>query len=201
MRRGYLGWAALSGLAAGLTRPNGFWLSLPLFVMAFSDRQRWTRAIAIASAPVIGLAIYSCFLYLRFGDALAWVHGQAAWGIPLLGRPSAPDPVPARLNSIKITEVVTYFGNIVAFGAAVAAIRPVSRRFGLAYGLWIAVNIFPPVAAHLFLSLGRFTSVLFPMFFWFALRIPRARLPRVVVAFAAAQAVLAAWFFLWQPVV
>ena len=81
------------------------------------------------------------------------------------------------------------------------AIRPISKTLGLAYGVWIAVNIFPPVAAHLFMSLGRFTSVLFPLFFWMAIRIPRERVPRVAGAFAAGQALLATWFFLWRPVV
>jgi len=57
------------------------------------------------------------------------------------------------------------------------------------------------VAAHLFISLGRFTSVLFPLFFWLALIVPRPRVARVAGAFAAAQAVLAVCFFLWRPVV
>jgi hypothetical protein len=102
---------------------------------------------------------------------------------------------------VKPIEVITWIGNIAAFAAAAYAIRPVSRRLGLAYGVWIAVNIFPPVVAHLFLSLGRFTSVLFPVFFWMAIRIPRDKLLRVAGAFAVCQAVLAMWFFLWRPVV
>src|SRR5205814_1183797 len=94
-----------------------------------------------------------------------------------------------------------YAGDIAAFFLAAASIVPVTRRLGVAYGLWIAVNIFPPVAAHLFISLGRFTSVLFPLFFWLALIVPRPRVARVAGAFAVAQAVLAVCFFLWGPVV
>ena len=117
-------------------------------------------------------------------------------------RAGAPDPgkLPGEW-AIKPIEVIVWIGNIAAFVTAVAAIRPVTRRFGLAYGAWIAINIFPPVAAHLFMSLGRFISVLFPFFFWLAIRIPRQRLMRVAGAFAACQAVLAIWFFLWRPVV
>jgi hypothetical protein len=139
---------------------------------------------------------------LKFGDALAWVHGQAAWGVPMLLRAGAPDPgkLPGEAL-IKPIEVITWIGNIGAFCAAVYAIRPISRRLGPAYGAWIAVNIFPPVVAHLFISLGRFTSVLFPVFFWMAIRIPRERLIRVAGAFALGQAILAMWFFLWRPVV
>ena len=84
---------------------------------------------------------------------------------------------------------------------AAAAIKPVARRLGIAYALWIAINIFPPVAAHLFISLGRFTAVLFPLFFWMALVVPRARLAQVAGSFAACQAIFAVWYFLWRPMV
>lgn len=218
MRRRYFVRAALAGLAAGLTRPNGFWLALPLVWMVVAaakdspsdqtgPREWWRQppriaAIVAALAPLAGVAIFSAYLYLRFGDALAWMHGQAAWGMPLLGRGPAPDPIrTAEDLRLKISEVMVYVGDIAAFFLAVAAIIPVSRRLGIAYGLWIAANIFPPVAAHLFISLGRFTAVLFPVFFWLALVVPRERLTRMAGAFAVGQAILAVGFFLWRPVV
>jgi Mannosyltransferase (PIG-V) len=218
MRRRYLSLAALSGFAAGLTRPNGFWLALPLLWLAATipsdasddaakprpwwKQRRRVTAILVALAPLAGVAVFSAYLYVRFGDALAWVHGQAAWGTPLLGRGPAPDPVrtPEDLR-LKMSEVMVYVGDIAAFFFAASSILPIARRLGVAYGLWIAVNIFPPVAAHLFISLGRFTSVLFPLFFWLALVVPRPRLARAAAVFAAGQALLAVGFFLWRPVV
>ena len=218
MRRGYLGWAALAGVAAGLTRPNGFWLALPLVWLAatgpsnaathgLAPRPWWRQrrrvaAMLVALAPLAGVAIFSAYLYVRFGDALAWVHGQAAWGAPLLGRGPAPDPVrtPEDLR-VKPSEVIVYIGDIATFFWATGSILPVARRLGIAYALWIAINIVPPVAAHLFISVGRFTAVLFPLFFWLALVVPRARLARVAGAFAACQALLAVGFYLWRPVV
>ena len=207
MRRGYLGLAALAGLAAGLTRPNGFWLALPLLWMAVTapadvPARRRVAAIVTALAPLAGTALFSAYLYGRFGDALAWVHGQAAWGMPLLGHGPAPDPVrtPEDLR-LKPSEVAVYVGDIAAFCWAAASIVPIARRVGIAYGVWIAVNIFPPVATHLFISLGRFTAVLFPLFFWLALVVPRPRLARVAGAFAVCQAIMAVGFYLWRPVV
>ena len=203
MRRRYLVLAALAGLAAGLTRPNGFWLALPLLWMATrGGRGRDVQAIIVALAPLAGVAIFSAYLYVRFGDALAWMHGQAAWGMPLLGRGPAPDPFrTAEDLRLKVSEVMVYAGDIAAFFLAAASIVPVARRVGVGYGIWIAVNIFPPVAAHLFISLGRFTSVLFPLFFWLALVVPRQRVARLAGAFAVCQAILAVCFFLWRPVV
>ena len=218
MRRRYLLLAALAGFAAGLTRPNGFWLALPLVWMATTtpskpshddagprsgERQgRDVAAIIVALAPLAGVAIFSAYLYVRFGDALAWMHGQAAWGVPLLGRGPAPDPVrTAEDLRLKVSEVMVYAGDIAAFFLAAASIVPVARRIGAAYAMWIAINIFPPVAAHLFISLGRFTSVLFPLFFWLALVVPRRRVAYLAGAFAACQAILAVCFYLWRPVV
>jgi hypothetical protein len=213
MRRGRTNWAALCGLAAGLTRPNGFWLSLPLACLALWPSERETSQTAarrsvplplgllVACTPLVGTAIFSAYLYIRFDDALAWVHGQAAWGVPLLGRWPAPDPIPLRSDlEVRMTEWIVYVGNIAAFVTAALAIRPVVRRVGLAYGIWIAANIFPPVGEHLFLSMGRFVSVLFPVFFWLAVSIPETRLWLVTGAFVAGQALLSVWFFLWRPV-
>lgn len=213
MRRGRLGWVVVCGFAAGLARPNGFWLAVPLACLAVWPPQgavtesprpavRWPVALAASCAPVVGLLLFCGYLFWRFGDPIAWVHGQAAWGVPLLLRAGAPDP--GRLPGealIKPIEVIVWTGNIIAFCAAAAAILPIWKRFGIAYAFWVAINIVPPVVAHLFLSLGRFISVLFPFFFWLALRIPRERLVRVAGIFAVCQAVLAIWFFLWRPVV
>src|SRR4029077_4742629 len=145
----------------GLTRPNGFWLALPLALLAVwpVDRHRpgagsgrstsLPLALVVAALPAVGVALFSIYLQLKFGDALAWVHGQAAWGVPMLLRAGAPDPgkLPGEALITPI-DVITWIGNIAAFCAAAYAIRPVSRRLGLAYGVWIAVNIFPPVVAH-----------------------------------------------------
>jgi len=208
MRRGRFATVALVGVAIGLTRPNGSWIALPLAALAVgkgaSGMQPSRRVLALtaACAPLAGLALFSAYLHFRFDDALAWLHGQRAWGVAIAGLRGAPDP--ARLPwepALTTEEVITWIGNIAAFCAAAVACVPVARRLGAAYGIWIAINIVPPVPAHLFLSLGRFTAVLFPFFFWLAWRIPRRRLAQVAVLFAAGQAVLAAWFFLWKPVV
>src|SRR2546425_12004675 len=74
-------------------------------------------------------------------------------------------------------------------------------RSGIAYALWIAINIFPPVAAHLFISVGRFTAVLFPVFFWLALVGPRGRPARGAGTFAGCPAIFAVGVFFWRPVV
>lgn len=212
MRRGRPAWAALCGLGAGLTRPNGFWLALPLAAIALWPRDRDVSgarrpahpagALLAACAPIAGLVLFSVYLHVRFGDALAWVHGQTAWGMPLFGIWPAPDPIPLPSDlEVRTVEWIVYAGNIAAFIIAAAAIRPVTRRLGVAYGAWIALNIFPPLSGHLFESMGRFVSVLFPVFLWLAVRVPRERFWRVVGWFGAVQMVFGVWFFLWRAVI
>src|SRR5262249_46573171 len=71
VRRGHLGYAAILGMAAGLTRPNGFWLALPLFLLAWERRNgdsptsSWHSpgfgsrgaAYLVACAPLLGVAL------------------------------------------------------------------------------------------------------------------------------------------------
>lgn len=202
MRRGFLGAVVVCGIAAGLCRPNGFWLACPLVFLVFTHHRRRPLAFLAACAPFLGVAAFSGYLFLRFDDALAWAHAQAAWGMPLFGRPSAPDLI--RLPGeplIKPTEVAVWIGNGAAWIMGIAAILPVWRRFGAAHAAWLALNLFPPVLTHLLQSTGRYTSVLFPIFFWMALRLPASRVTAVAAAFAVGQLILAVWFFLWYPVV
>jgi len=49
-----------------------------------------------------------------------------------------------------------------------SAVWPVARRLGLAYAVFILVNLLPPMAAGGLLSAGRFSAVLFPAFIWWA---------------------------------
>ena len=180
MRRDRVVTAAVLGLAAGLTRPNGCWLMLPLLWIA------WERTSgAIVPAPIVALGaadrpgrgnrrcirrISSCDSATRSRGCTGRPRG-ACRSRCASARPTAV--VFARAPSELYTDVLMWTLNIVAFVGAAAAIRPIYRRFGPPYALWVGFTIGPPVLTHLFMSLGRFTSVLFPLFFWLATVIPR----------------------------
>ena len=85
-------------------------------------------------------------------------------------------------------------GALFVLGAA----WPVARRLGLAYAVFILINILPPLAAGGLLSAGRFSSVLFPAFIWFAQRRARAPSARLDRGFMAVQAFNAALFYTWR---
>jgi hypothetical protein len=80
-----------------------------------------------------------------------------------------------------------------------ASAWPVARRFGIAYAVFILVNILPPLATGGLLSAGRFSSVLFPAFFWLAAVVPPRQSGGWIAAFAALQALNGALFYTWRP--
>jgi hypothetical protein len=49
------------------------------------------------------------------------------------------------------------------------------------------------------MSLGRFTSVLFPIFIWLGLALGRRGREATTMVFAAGQALFAVLFFTWRP--
>jgi hypothetical protein len=75
---------------------------------------------------------------------------------------------------------------------------PVARRLGLAYAVFILINILPPLAAGGLLSAGRFSSVLFPAFIWIATMIDERQRTGWLTSFMAFQALNAALFYTWR---
>ena len=136
-----------------------------------------TRGLATAAAAGVGAVVFSLFIWQLTGRPLAWLEGHAAWGRSYRGLASV---VTDRYKYISDNGVEGYFGSLphdVLNGLGVvfvlAATVPVARSLGLAYAVFILINILPPLAAGQLLSAGRFSSVLFPAFVWFAQRCRR----------------------------
>jgi hypothetical protein len=213
--------SAVIGFFAGLVRPNGLLLAIPIAWTAFlaghqprsNDmaetaaraeprplsgisgrsavpwRQRPMVGGAAVIAPVLGVLCYCGYLWWRFGDPIAWFKGQAAWG--------RPGPLPPQ-SSASID--LWWLADALPLFFVLGSIVPVTRLLGAAYGLFIAANIVPPLVRHGLMSLGRFSSVMFPAFAWLAWRMRGRARNRLILACALGQAVLAALFFTWHPI-
>lgn len=197
--------AALWGLLVGLTRLNGALLALPLAVLAVQSRppQQRMHMLAAVTAPVAGLMMYALFIARLTGDPFAFLTGQLAWGRHYGGLGAL---VSQQYSIIAKAGLSGYVGTpgydvLNALGAlfAVATMYPVWRRLGLAYALFMAVNILPALANGGLLSAGRFSSVLFPAFIWLAAIVPATHRPAWIASFAALQAYNAALFYTWRP--
>ena len=204
--------AAAWGLFLALCRPNGFFIALPVALIV--GRQLWMErritvaAVAACVAPGLGVLAYTLFLYARFGDGLVWMKGQAAWGRVFVGiGPSVYALIFDRLTVI-VDEGWSYYISTNPYDFiysctalfVLASLWPCARRFGLAYAVFVAINILPPLLMGGMMSIGRMTSVLFPAFLWLAAAVPERHLPTLAMAFALGQGLIAALFFTWRPV-
>ena len=209
------GAAACWGLLAGVTRPNGFLLAGPLAVLALQQllAQRASSApgdqlgrhalvaCAVGAMPIVGTLLYSGFIYSLTGNPLEWREAHTAWGRSFTGTPTLMLP----LESITERGLVEYTSaqpieTLNALGAilACALIWPITRRLGPAYGLFMVLNVGPPLLFGGFLSMGRVTSLLFPMFMYLALVLTDRPRQALVCGFACVQGLAAVLFFTWR---
>lgn len=199
------GRAACWGLLVGLTRLNGSLLALPLALLAIASSSPRLKvpALAAAAAPIAGLVIYALFIWNLTGNPLAFASGQMAWGRTYTGLGALVSQQYSILASAGLSGYVGTPGYdaLNAIGAlfAVATIWPVARRLGMAYGLFMVINILPALANGGLLSVGRFSSVLFPAFIWLATIVPSSHRAAWIATFAAVQAFGAALFYTWRP--
>ena len=211
--------AAIWGFLCGLTRPNGSLLSIVLALMAVApmwDAVRWrpilppppgwktiARRVLTAAAPGVGMLAFSAFIYRLTGNPFMWTMQNVAWGRVYRSLDSI---VSDRVGFIASNGLYAYASTetidllyAVAVLLALAAVWPVYRRFGLPFALFILITILPPMSAGGLLSMGRVTSVLFPVFLWMGAAVPARHRVAWIGLFALLQGFVAVMFFTWRP--
>ena len=175
----------------------------PDLLISCANPHGGTRALAAAAAPGIGLVIYALFIWRLTGNPVAFATSHLAWGRTYQGLGTLVAHQYSILANAGLSGYVGTPGYDVlnAIGAvfAIATIWPVTRRLGLAYGLFMVINILPALATGGLLSAGRFSSVLFPAFIWLATAVPTNHRASLIATFAALQAFCAALFYTWRP--
>jgi Gpi18-like mannosyltransferase len=193
------------GLFAGLLRPNGFLLALPLIVMAGQQRPFDRRLWIAAVMPAIGMLIFSAYLFSLTGRPLAWMEAHAAWGRTApTWEGNVAQPLAQMAAEGAVNYVMTAPYQVLNAGAllfAFALLPAVWRRLGAAPALLVVVTVVPPLFAGGVMSMGRFTSTLFPVFVALAAVTPRRHVPALLVLFALGQGLAAVLFFTWRPLV
>jgi mannosyltransferase PIG-V len=184
----------LWGALAGLTRPNGCLLALTLATLIVASRPRKREGITMIQigalgavvGPVAGAAIYWLFLWQFTGNPFQWSEQHEAWGRTFLG-----------FDGLFATRADAVMDAVPALLALAASI-PIGMRLGPAYAVFIIANLLPPLMFGGFMSTGRLTATLFPLFIWLGW-LTRRNPTLVGVTFALFQGLLATLFYTWRP--
>lgn len=193
------------GLLVGLSRPNGFLLSLPLLLIALRMTNRRARSFLAATTPCVGMLMFSVYVWSLTGRPFAWAEAHAAWGRTL---PTWNSTVTSRVDLLTDRGVLGYAATApleILNGAAVlfafALIPVIARRLGAPAAVFVLSNLIPPLIAGGLLSAGRLTSTLFPIFAAMALVMRHRYVAYWTVVFAVLQGLAAVLFFTWRPLV
>jgi len=203
--------AGLFGAFAAATRPTGVLIALPLLIMAAAGRPSLRvligRVLALAPVP-LAVAAYSAYVYTIAGDPLAWMESRDAWGYSI-----GHAPYQHLLTSLTWIETrglytwllaseatpVDFFYTVVAL-LFLALVPAVMRRFGPALGLYVLVSLAIPLSGNVLVGIGRYASVLFPVFIIAA----TVSSPRVQTAILVVSALFHTLFLIlfigWYPV-
>ncbi len=207
--------AAAWGLVLGLTRPNGCLLSIPLAWLALQQAREsakallplksdaFIRGLIVAAMPGIGMLLFSAYLYSLSGRPFVWMTAHEAWGRVYQGIDTL---FATHLGIIAHEGLYEYSKglptdmlNAIAVVGALLAVWPIMRRVGVAYALIVLLMVLPPLAAGGFLSMGRVTSTLFPLFIYVGWRLRGTTRETAILAAAGFQGFFAALFFTWRP--
>jgi hypothetical protein len=161
------------------------------------------KRLIAAGAPGYGMLVFSAYIYQLTGNPLQWTMQNAAWGRVYRGLDSIVTDRAAfiannGLYSYASTQTIDMFYTLAVI-VALLAVWPVFRRFGLPYAVLILITILPPLAAGGMLSMGRVTSILFPVFLWMGSTVPARHRMAWVTLFACLQGFVAVMFFTWRP--
>jgi hypothetical protein len=154
------------------------------------------------AAPAVGALLFTLYLQIRFGDGLAWVKAQAAWGRTFRGLHLFVADRIIYIRDLGLTRALIEQPIDILNSAAalftLALIIPIGRRLGLAYGVLTAVLVLPPVLMGGSTSMGRLTAIVFPMFIWLAMALPAERRKALMVGFATIQGLAATLFYTYR---
>jgi hypothetical protein len=157
--------------------------------------------LLVAAMPGIGMLLFTAYMYNFTGVWFAWARSHEAWGRTYQGLAQfqtafewlRDEPLLTIIRNVPYNVLNTI---AVLFGLALT--YPVFRRLGAAWGVFVLINLVPPLFAGGVLSMGRLTSTLFPLFLALAVIIPARAVPAWIAAFGVGQGLCAALFFTWR---
>lgn len=188
------------GLATGLARSNG-WAASAALLLDAAFRWRSMRRFLAASGPVLGMCLFSLYIYWLTGDPFSWARAQQGWGRALdplatVTRRATAISDLGMLGYVQTDPVDALTALSIIVAVATAGFLLFNRRW--LYGVLILAYIAPAVLIDL-PAAGRMTAPAFPIFLVLASWLKwRPAFWVTAALFGLGQAFLAARFFTWR---
>jgi hypothetical protein len=205
--------AALFGVVAGLSRPNGFFLTIPLVLLALGVRDGGPVsspgtplrqpirpiALAVAAMPAVGMLIFTLYIYQLTEIWFAWARMHGAWGRSFGAAHISFAQTGSAAGVLQLAAAQPFQAlNTLGLAFALTLVWPVWRTVGPAWSLFVLVNVLPPLAAGGVLSMGRVTATLFPLFLALAAITSSRTATAWAALFGILQGLAAVLFFTWR---
>ncbi len=198
-RRHFWAAGAYAGFLAALSRLVGAFAVIPFLAEAI-DHWRSTRRLdgsfVTGWLPIIGALMFPVYLFLRFGDPLAFIHVQEAWKrevaypwdafLNYLREPVAAHAFRGSLLDLTITTVALV---LLALGI---------RKLPLRYTIFATLVLFSSISTGTLTSMVRHTMGAFPLFMTLGFYGRHKWLDQVIVVVSVGLlAVLSVMYALW----
>ncbi len=206
-------WWIPAGIAASIaiaTRTPALmmWPSLAWIAWRTAQPTGRDRAMALVALvlAVSGFAWYSFYIYQESGNPFEWAATLQRWNYKVGGAPwRAPIDLVwtlaihpyAFIAGTRMGLYDTLYG--VTGVAFLFAVPFVWLRLGAAYGLFVLLNLLVPLSSGVFEGVGRYCSVLFPVFIWLASRPSQFFGTLTIVVFAMLYTLALALFTTLHP--
>jgi hypothetical protein len=206
-------WWIPAGIAASIaiaTRTPALmmWPSLAWIAWRTAQPTGRDRAMALVALllAVSGFAWYSFYVYQESGNPFEWAATLQRWNYKVGG---APWRAPIDLIWTLVTHPYAFIAGTrmglydalygVTGVAFLVAVPFVWLRLGAAYGLFVLLNLLVPLSSGVFEGVGRYCSVLFPVFIWLASRPSQFVGTLTIVVFAMCYTLALALFTTLHP--
>ncbi len=179
-REGRWGWAGVTGLLAGWTRPVGALLTVPLlwlvFVQGRRARTRWPIPLAAALAPAVALAAFSLYS-LRVTGETPLDAQRRWWGSPEVHWPwelvqASAAWIVRTGDPLQAFDLLVLVGAMALFAIGIGRL-PLEHTLLAAPQLFLAATRILPTPLT---STTRYLGVVFPLFIVLALVAERRRI-------------------------
>ena len=201
-RTGRWWWAAAAGLVAGVVRPVGVVLLVPMVIEVVLDRRRlagassggrWPAWIAAIVAPVVGTATFLTWVRHQFGDAWLPFRVQEQQG----HRGGITVPVTSMVHDLQAAFHGHHLGSALHIpwvGVAVVLVVVAFRRLPVSYGAFALAALVVSLSSSNLDSFERYALGAFPLVVAASTLTSRRGVEVAVLAVAAAG--MAAYAFL-----